>query len=84
MEVGKTGSWLSNNPCQSGQIRDQVVLCARYITMTKITNGSSHNILMWDPQKSSSSDNYTCNKCYEGEAYLSLALYGIVYEELRY
>lgn len=31
----------------------------------------------------SSSDNFPCNKCSEGEAYISLTVYGIVYEELR-
>lgn len=38
---------------------------------------------MRDSQKLSSSDNFTCNKCSKGEAYLSLTVYGIVYEELR-
>lgn len=83
MEVGKPGSWLSNYLCQSGQIGGQVVLCARYITISKITNCSSYNYLMRDPQKLSSSDNYMCNKCYKGEAYISLTVYGIMYEELR-
>ena len=35
--------------------------------------------ICWGAQKLSSSDDYMCNKCYEGEAYLSLAMYGSGY-----